>query len=406
MTTALMLLLIVSCIFFMFSGMPYSDWINFLFHAPAGLLIWLSLIVNLILLSYRIINERLVYVQPSPAYIRDMDLSAEIADAGAADLQTIAAWMKKHRFNGKILDNSLHGQKGRYSFLPGTLFRTGLILTMISLLFSAYLRKSEDKTVHHKETHSFLGRQVSIESVDSNLSGHFLQTAEGDTFALKTVSALLRAGEDTVTITSGFPVKFRGLYYRIRDIGYSQEIVIHTPEERIEKRLGLNILPPGRIDNIPLSSSDGLMLTFALHPERTFRKGLLEGKEYSLSNPHYDVVIQRGKLQEKAERFIVKPGESIKSGGQSVTFGNNSLFITVQAVADPALFWIYAGILLTLAGILLILSRFFWYTKQVAAVFDGTTLHVGYGEEFFRKWATQKFHNWLRRNFHNRNIYL
>ena len=390
-TAVLLLSLCALYIYFTFTDNPYSGWINFLFHTPAGLFICIAFIANMGFANLRIIYDRLKHVPASPEDIRFMDVSIVIPASGAADLEKIAGWMKKRGFTGEIRDNSIRALKGKFSFLPGTLMRTGLIMLSTALLFSVYLRKTEETKLHEKEMHSFSGSGITLNSIKSNLPGDFLQVGEG-TFKLDKVSAALIASGDTYTITSGFPVKIKGRYYRISDFGFSQELSLESSGQKTEKLLDLNILPPGKTDIIAFPSNN-LFLTFTLHPEKTIKKGLITGKQYFLLTPRYRIVIQKEK--EKPETVIVQQGESIAAGGSAVSLGKSSLFVRMTSVYDPALFWIYSGFLLTLTGLLLMLSRFFWYEKELSSVMDGNMLHIGYREEFFKKWGIQKFSLWL-----------
>lgn len=391
-TTAVLLLSLCALyIYFTFTDNPYSGWLNFLFHTPAGLFICIAFIANMGFANLRIIFDRLKHVPPSPEAIRFMDVSIVIPVSGAADLEKMAEWMKEHGFTGEIRDNSIKARKGKFSFLPGTLVRTGLIMLSTALLFSVHLRKTEETKLHEKEMHSFSGSKITLNSIKANLPGDFLQVGEG-TFKLDKVSAALIASGDTYTITSGFPVKIKGRYYRISDVGFSQELSLESSGQKTEKLLDLNILPPGKTDIIAFPSNN-LFLTFTLHPEKTIKKGLLTGKQYFLLTPRYRIVIQKEK--EKPETVIVQQGEGIAAGGSAVSLGKNSLFVKITSVYDPALFWIYSGFLLTLTGLLLMLTRFFWYEKELSAIMDGDMLHIGYREEFFKKWGIQKFSLWL-----------
>lgn len=393
MTAALVISVCVSYLYFTFTDNPYPGWINFLYHSPAGLSLYIAFILNLIFASLRIVFDRLMHVPASPEDVGRMDVHIEIPASGNGNLPKVAAWMKKHGFNGEIRDNSINARKGNFSFLPGTLMRTGLIMLSTALLFSVYLRKTEETKLHEKEMHSFSGSEITLNSIKSNLPEDFLRVGEEGTFKLDKVSAALIASGNSYTITSGFPVKIKGRYYRISDVGFSQELSLESSGQKIEKRLDMNILPPGKTDIVALPSNN-LFLTFTLHPEKTIRKGLLTGKQFSLLKPIYRIVIQSGKEREKPETVTVRPGESITSGGFTVSLGKNSLFIKIISVYDPALFWIYTGFLLTLAGLTLMLSRFFWYERQFYAVLADNSLMIGYREEFFGKWGIQKFHNW------------
>lgn len=390
-TTALLLSVAVLYICFTFTENPYSGWIYFLSHTNSGLLVCIALIANLFFANLRIACDRMRRSPASPADIRAMDSFIEIPATGPDDLEKAADWMKKHGFTGEVRGNSINVRKENLSFLPGALMRTGLIVLITALLFSSHIRKTEEARLHEKETYAFTGSSISLNSIKTNLPDDFLQVGETGTLLLKEVSAVITSSGTSYTITSGFPARINGRYYLISDVGYSQALSLRSSGRKIEKLLDLNILPPGKADIVPLPSGD-LFLTFTLQPEKTIRKGLLTGKQYLLMAPQYSIKIQRP--EERPETVTLKPGDSFTQGDLSLALGKNSFFVKVTAVYDPALFWIYSGLLAALAGLMLMLSRFFWYKKQLSAVLADNTLLIGYSEEFFKKWGIQKFQAW------------
>ena len=47
-----------------------------------------------------------------------------------------------------------------------------------------------------------------------------------------------------------------------------------------------------------------------------------------------------------------------------------------------------------LLGLCAMLSRFFWYERELVVAVHRGELSIGYREEFFRKWGVEKFERW------------
>ncbi len=390
------LLLIFLCaqyIYFTSGEKTFEKWVDFVFHTPFGLVLYVGLIVNLTSASIRILITRLRNRKITPESIKNMDTYIEIPLSDRISSETIIGWMNTRGATGVDKDNSLNSLKGRFSFLPGYILRAGLIISMTALLFSVYLRKSEEKVFHTDEEGLLLNKRIYLTDIKSEMPDEFLQIGEKGTFRLDNASAVLSLSSKTYRVTGRFPVRIDGLYYRVTHLGFYQPLTVKTPKEEFLKNVDLDILPPGKTDIVALPSED-LLLTFTLHPEKTIKKGLTTGKVFNLKAPSYSVVLQKSKDKDKSENITIKPSETASLEGVDISLDKNSLFVKMQSVYDPALLWIYTGILITLAGIILMLSRFFWYEKQICAVFTNNSVLIGYREEFYKKWGILKFHKW------------
>ena len=392
-TAAILLMLSGIYISFTFGDNPYAGWANFLAHSRSGVCLQICFILNLLFASLRILFFRLKPSPVSPEDVRAMDVYMELPLSAGHNLQSVFEWTKVHGFTGEISADAINFRKGKLSVLPGTLVRGGLLIFLTALLFSSHLRTTSEIPLHAGETVSSPGGAVTLESIDSHIPEEFFQVGEEGTFSLDGVSAVLRASGESHRISAGLPVRIMDRYFRISDLGYSYQVGLEEPGQRIEKQLDLNILPPGRTDIVAFPPQD-LLLTFTMQPGKTITKGLLTGRQFSLIRPVYRIILQKGKDKDKSEPLTLRPGESGRAGGFSVSLGKTSLFIKLQSVYDPALRWIYAGFLLFLAGLVFMTSRFFWYEKQLSAVVCGDVLLIGYREEFFRKWGIQKFSLW------------
>ena len=151
-------------------------------------------------------------------------------------------------------------------------------------------------------------------------------------------------------------------------------------------------LPPGKIDSKTiLSNVDSLSVSLA--PSKTIEKGLVTGKLYNIERPMYALSIIDSATGKHSESAIASPGEATKVGDVDITLGDRSLYIQMQAVQDPALRWLYLGVMLILLGLALLIGRFFWYEKKLYAFRTYETVLVGYSEEFYKKWGILKFQN-------------
>lgn len=392
-TVVLLLSLCASYLYFTFDDNTYRNWIDFVFYTPAGLVLYFALIVNIISVTARVAYEKLKgQCQSSKEAvdaIKGMDTWIEVpADV---PVERVVEWVKKAGFRVNITGDSVSALKGKFSFLPGTVARAGLVVLMTAFLISMHLRKTEDAVLHEGESGLFFGKKISLTAIESSLPEEFLQVGEKSTFGLDNVSAKLSASQKTYSVTAGFPVRIDGLYFRITDIGLYQPLSV-KPQGAFDpftSSVDLDILPPGKSSSVRLPP--GELLTFTLKPYKTLEKGLVTGELFNLETPLYHLVLQRGK--DKYEGTI-RPGETAEFGGDWISLGKNSLYINVLSVNDPALIWIQTGMLITLAGIILMLSRFFWYEKRLCATRVDNAMLIGYREEFYSKWGVLKFRKW------------
>jgi hypothetical protein len=397
-TVTLLMLLSASYMYFTFGADPYERWITLVFHTPAGLILYIGLIASLIFSSVLVAYKRLNRGNISYEDIRQMDTHIEIPAAESHSLERITEWLKQKGFSVVFHGEGVQSVRGRFSFLPGTVLRTGFIILLVSFLFSVHLRESEEMLLHEGETGVFFGNKILLSTITPELPEKFMQIGEKTRFRLDDMSAELTSSGNTYSLTPGFPVRIEKLYYRITHLGFSVPFNAETSMGDFGKNVDLEILPPGKTDIVELPSVD-MFLTIALMPEKTIKKGLITGKQYNLRRPLYRVVLQKGEDKDKPESVTVRPGERVTSGGDTILLGENSFFLKINSVDDPALFWIYLGSLLTLSGMVCMFSRFFWYEKQIAAVLRDNVIFIGYSEEFYKKWGILKFHRWCEELF-------
>lgn len=391
-TVSLFISLFASYIYFTFGKEPFEKWMNFVFHTPAGIIIYWAIIINLLLADIRVVYKRLQAGWITPENIQEMDAHVEIP-AHDNSLEHITGWIKEKGFRVNIHGDCIYSIKGRFSFLPGAVLRAGFIILMVSIFFSVHIRKTEDMVLHEGEEGIFLGNRVHLSLIKSNFPEEFFYLGEDSAFKVDGVSAILSSSGKNYDITPRFPVRIGGLYYRITHLGFSHSLLVTASSGDFEKRIDLDMLPPGKTDLVALPQND-VFLTFTLYPEKMIKKGILTGKLYNLKKPLYSIVVQKGKEKEKSDGITIDPGGNIILGGITVSLGSNSLYSRIGSVRDPALPWIYIGILFTLTGVMLMLSRFFWYKEEFSAVLKDEVVFIGYIKEFYKSWGIRKFQRW------------
>lgn len=393
LTAILLLALGIAYASLSFGKNPWPAWTAFVLRSPAGIVLLVGLIVNQLAISARIVFKRFSRTPPSVGDIRRMDghIMIEVPASGATD--QLASWMRSKGFSPVRDGGTLHAVRGMLSFLPGTLFRMGVVLFLAAALASATLRRSERFVLHEGESVASFGRTMTLTSVRTDLREDFLQVGEESTLRLERVSAEIRIGGRTRTVTSYAPERDGALYYRVVHLGYAQPIEVKGVRKPQKMTMDLDILPPGKNAVLSLPEDDRF-LTVSLEPERTITKGILKGRQFDLRHPRYRVVVLKGKKQREANLLVLRPGEQGTSGGLRLSLGEDSVYVALEVVRDPALFWVRAGLFLTLAGLSLLFTRPFWYEKRLSAVREGEALWVGYSEEFYRKWGIARLYDW------------
>lgn len=394
LTAGLLLALWAVYLVLSFGRNPYPAWISFIFHTPGGIAVFSGLVINLAAASIRIVFTRTRRPDLSPGAIRSMDVHAELPIRDGQALRHALELLP-----GGAADIPAQGMRritGRFSFLPGTIFRSGLIVMLIGLMVTAHGRKTYDTMLRDGERKDILGTTVMLAGIDVDLPADYLVVGDDGTFLLESVSARVKTGDATSVITPGFPARINGLWYRIRHLHYTQAIMVELRGSRHRLVADLDVLPPGRSSIVSLPSGKGF-LVFALDPDRTITKGLVTGRQYDLARPAYRVAAQEGTPREQVSGKRMRPGERAVLGPAMVELGAQGLALGIQIVSDPGLPLLYAGVIVLLTGLCAMISRFFWYEQEIAWMARDGVLLIGSRDEFFKKWGVHRFQRWQER---------
>jgi hypothetical protein len=382
-TSALVIVFCSSYLYFTSSGNPYERWIDFLYRNPVGIAIYWAFILNITLTNIMAAYGKLKPLRPTPEAIKEMDAWTELP-AGENPMEKAVEFAKKIGFRTEAADGRLYAVKGRLSFVPGAVMRSGLIVFMAALFISFHLRKAEETVIH--EGQSVGGKDIYLKEINSDLPPGFLRMGEKGSFGLYSLSGTLSSSKGIYTVSTGLPERVEGLYLRIIHLGFFQPVSIDTPSGRFKYGLDLDVLPPEKTQSVKLPS--GETLTFKLSPDKTVKKGLLTGSMFNFKRPLYGISIKKDNIYLD---LTARAGGSASGGGYGISPGDNSLFIKIESVYDPSVLWIYAGALLTLTGLGLMSIRPFWYERRICALeVEGRAL-IGYSEEFYKKWGIRRF---------------
>lgn len=393
LTALLLLSLVAAYLSFSFGRNPFPAWSAFVFHSAGGIAIVLGLIVNLGAATVRIVIVRLRRPVLSPEEIRAMDIHGVHPLQNDRIVRTAAERFGVAAGTNEIAERGVRRVSGTWSFLPGTIFRLGLMVTLIGLLMTAHGRRTYDTALREGERKDLFGSSIRLAGVIAQLPTDHLQVGEDGTFLLSGVSARIDARGRTVEVTPGFPTRINGLWYRVSHLGYSQEMTVNLRGVRHSVTADLDLLPPGRSSIVPLTPGTASLIV-SLDPERTIEKGLLKGRQYNLAAPAYRVAVQEGRSRKDDSGRRMKPGDRAAVGPAEVALGDQGLVVRFQIVSDAGLPFLYAGVVMALAGLASLLSRFFWYEREFAMLAKDGMLFVGSRDEFFKKWGIHRFERW------------
>jgi hypothetical protein len=244
LTVLFCLLLTASYLAVVFGERPFASWMAFLLHSPAGLALSIGLALNIAIASIRVVLQRLRKPLLDTKTVMAMDTWFAVPASGSDAAARAAAWMAGRGFPATVTGNTVTAIKGKYSFLPGTLMRAGIVLLMAALLISAHTRKTGELVLHEGEEGNLFGEKIALSAINATLPADHLQVGDESSFKLKDVSAVLTAQGADRTIDTRWPVRIAGRFCRISHLGYTQPITVTTDTGSFSKTLDLDVLPP------------------------------------------------------------------------------------------------------------------------------------------------------------------
>ena len=149
------------------------------------------------------------------------------------------------------------------------------------------------------------------------------------------------------------PEKISDTYYHILNLGIAPGVRLLQGEKIISQGyMILRILMPGSSDYFEIPPYPYRFLV-SLAPEKKIQKGHINASEFNLKQPHYNVRVFKGKK-------IIAEGNSrdeIKLDNLTLYFSKPIYWALVEAVKDPALPVLHAGLVLITFGLPIYLMR-------------------------------------------------
>ncbi|RMG69246.1 MAG: hypothetical protein D6710_09190 [Nitrospirae bacterium] len=354
-----------------------------LFLSTPGRIAYATGVLNMFFISLRVLTEAFSSRVPS---IQEMDTWIEFQREG---WQRFREGFKEFNLPAEVPEKSAYIKLRRWSVIPGTLLRAGFVVLLLALMLSYNLRVSE-KVVLHKGALLELGnRPVRVKAIEPDMSEEFLQVGEKSTFKLSEVSLLLDDGDKIHRVGSGFPSFLEGHYLRVIHLGLYQELKVKDGRGEFSSGYALDVFPPGKTAVVTLPERD-YFLTLTLYPERTIKKGILTGRQYNLKELTFKVLVQKNK--KILAEGLIKEGQTGRLAGWEIGIPKGGYYAELLIVKDPVYPLLLAGLGLLLSGLFLMPVRFFWFKKELLFEPAGELIRVGYSEEFYKRWAVNRFH--------------
>ncbi len=298
----------------------------------------------------------------------------------------VEAWLRSRGFRPRPVGSGWIGVRGRWSFLPGMVLRCALVVMLLGLVLSIQSRTTVSTRLFEGDTAAVGSREIRLQKIDDTvLPEKFLQLGKESLFRLDNLAARFDLG-DSVGVVRHHPATRLGHTLRIRltEIGYAPEI--HVGDGQRRERIGspLRLLPPGREDTVKSELLGPLEVR--LKPEKTVKRGRLEGRWFNLRAPLVEIV-------RSGEPRSYGGGEAGDEVKVSVT-GPGRLWVTLETIEDPGLDILAVGAIALGLSLLGMAFRPFWYRRTVVFAMEVDGPVFGYGEEFFKKWGILRFYRW------------
>ncbi|UCE71218.1 MAG: hypothetical protein JSV11_03340, partial [Nitrospiraceae bacterium] len=248
-------------------------------------------------------------------------------------------------------------QRSKVGYLFWLILPLGAILFFSGFFVSVVYRQQGQRIVGVDDIISppWGGEQYRIISIDPGLPDRLAgMGASAGIFAYEP-KMMLRDRFSQISEIGAFPPKnINNTYYHILNLGIAPGVRLHEGTKLItEGYMILRILAPGSIDHFEIPPYP-YKFSVSLEPEIREQQAHGRGMEINLIQPHYSVKVFKG---EKA----VAEGSSLKDihfDNLTLSFYKPIYWALVEAVKDPALPVMHAGLVLIIIGMPVYLIRF------------------------------------------------
>lgn len=243
-------------------------------------------------------------------------------------------------------------KQGRSVFMLWVLLPAGLLLYLTGFLLSVSMRESAFRTLGEGDPVQppWSTAASRIVRIDLGLPETFLDIDlnRGAGIFQYEPKVFLQDENGRKASIGVFPASsHKGTYYHILNFGIAPMVRMQKGAEVIEESfIPLKILTPGSNDSIGHPAVP-FLFQVSMEPERVIEKGETTASEYRPLHPRYAIrAYEGGKIVAEARN-----ARAIEHAGFSLTLGDPTVWVQLEAVRDRWYPLLVAGLFMTFAGL-------------------------------------------------------
>ncbi len=253
----------------------------------------------------------------------------------------------------------------KLKFILALPLTAGLILLLLSFFMSVNMRETVQTVVGLGDTVEvpWDNDLYRVERIEPALKKHALKTDESLIFDYEPAVTLRSPSGELYGIRAFPPSRVRSTYVHILNFGIGPYVELYHGNDLVsEGYVPLRLTPYGSVDRFDIAPYP-YRFYLSIVPTRVVKKGREAAREYDLERPVYGVTVTKGDT-------TVAKGETADrlqfDGSWTVRFLAPADWVLLEAVSDPFLPGIVAGLVLVLLGLpCLLLSLVLFRRKSV-----------------------------------------
>lgn len=148
------------------------------------------------------------------------------------------------------------------------------------------------------------------------------------------------------------PKRVKSSYMHILNFGIAPGVELWKDGRLLSRGyVALRLLPFGRVDSFELSVLPYYKFYIHILPNKTIKKGNESARNYNIEKPLYQLEVVRG----DRTVFTGTSSDSLSFENITMKFFKPTFWVQLEVVRDPFYLWFVTGVILSLAGILLLL---------------------------------------------------
>jgi predicted membrane channel-forming protein YqfA (hemolysin III family) len=247
-------------------------------------------------------------------------------------------------------------QKSKLQFFLWLILPVGALLFFTGFFMSATMRESGQRFLGAGDVIDppWTKEKLRIVSIDPGLKDRLTdKEAASGIFAYEPKLTVLDRNSRSFKIGAFPPAKFNNTYYHILNFGIAPGVRLFEGSSiRSEGHMILRIITPGSSDFFDIPPYPYRFLV-SMDPEKTVQRRQGTASRFNLKDPRFSVRVFKG------ETVIAEgdPAKGIKIDNLSLFFFRPTFWIQLEAVKDPGIAVMHAGVILITFGFPISLMR-------------------------------------------------